>query len=91
MFKWIKEKLGIKPNDWIDVWYDFGKWNITHNYDFYSYVTKELSHYYIQHSESRNEYKLVLEGWKPTEHSVYEGAMNKLIELQTKEKGAKDR
>lgn len=77
----LKELLGIKPNDWVTIWYDYGKWRIKNNTDFGNYITNETCHFYIQHSKSRDKYIIKMSGYSPKKHHIYYDAMAKLIEL----------
>jgi hypothetical protein len=71
----------FKKNDWEIFEYHYGNWKVDVITDFGNYIEKEVCHFYIIYSKSRNKYKLKTKGHKPQTHSIYPSVLRRVIEL----------
>ena len=82
MINWLIELFTPIPNDWELIEVDHAYWNTTVRTDFGTHQEKNTAIYEIFYSKSKNEYKLVLSGSKPREHSWYKYMVARLNELK---------
>jgi len=82
MINWLIELFTPIPNDWKLLQVIQGEWTVTNRGYDGTYKTTETAVYEIYHSQSRNEYKLEISGYKPREHDKYVTAVARLNELK---------
>jgi hypothetical protein len=83
MINWLIKLFTPTPDDWTLIQVIQGEWNVTnrgHNDE--TYKTTETAVYEIYHSQSKNEYRLEVSGYKPKEHNKYVDAVTRLNELK---------
>lgn len=81
--KWLRQLLGLKPNDWVPVWTEYGIWNS-------DLGGKYTCFYTIYYSSIRKQLRLITEGYKPKKHKMYFYAKQELIELTNQYRNEKN-
>jgi hypothetical protein len=82
MIKWLIEIFTPTPNDWTLIEVIQGEWTVTNRSYGESHKTTETAVYEIYYSQSKNEYKLEILGYKAKEHNKYVVVVARLNELK---------
>ena len=75
-------KFLFPKKDWELFEVDHAYWNTTVRTDFGTHQELNTVIYKIFYSKSKNEYKLVLSGYQPTEHEWYKYMLKRLNQLK---------
>lgn len=79
MWQWLKNLFKTEPivNDWRVVWVETGQWT-------YQKVPTYQVTYTIGYSRRLNKFKLEMGGHDPKNHPMYEVALKKLVEYDSR-------